>query len=169
MEKAGTITSDSLAGESISSGGDFGSGHEAASSQPSSSTTTNTTDISGATTLRAAPDAEARQAVEGWSETAQLNAGRGLRSEGINKDAANLTGSSGNAPHGKNIQEGGFDSGAPNASFNAEIGGKNDPGRVALNEAQRKQAESGPDAGAGPRQGGVSNDGQFDVLKDTSA
>lgn len=176
VEKAGTITSDSLAGESLSQGGTFGAGSgAAASSQPSSSTTTNNTDISGARTLQPAPDAEARQASEGWSETAQLNAGRGLNagtlgSMATSSSSSNPANTSGTAgPHGKNISEGGFDSDAPNASFNGEVGTKNDPARQALNDFQRSQAESGPDAGNGPRQTGITNDGQFDALKDTSA
>ncbi|KAI5207525.1 hypothetical protein E4T39_01912 [Aureobasidium subglaciale] len=187
IEKAGTITSDSLAGESLKSGGSFGAGsHAAASSQPSSSTTTNNTDTSGATTLQAAPDAEARQALEGWNEEAQLNAARGLSSGGnsnsnssnshaaapqssyLASGPANTSGTAGQAPHGKNISEGGFDSNAPNASFNTDIGGKNDPGRAALNDMQRNAQQSAGDA-AGPKQTQVTNDGQFDSLKDTSA
>ncbi|KAI4737486.1 hypothetical protein E4T50_12017 [Aureobasidium sp. EXF-12298] len=181
VEKAGTVTSDSLAGESLKTGGSFGAGsHAAASSQPSSSTTTNNTDTSGANTLQAAADAEARQALEGWNEEAQLNAARGL--SGNNSGAppaptssylagstANASGTiAGQAPHGKNISEGGFDSNAPNASFNNDIGGKNDPGRTALNDMQRNAQQSAGDA-ALPKQQGVSNDGQFDILKDTSA
>ena len=72
-------------------------------------------------------------------------------------------------PKGQNITEGGFDSSAPNASFNSDIGGKNDPGRAALQDLQRADAQAGGDAGAGPRQSGVTNDGQFDILKDAEA
>lgn len=70
-------------------------------------------------------------------------------------------------PHGKNITEGGFDSDdSKNASFNSEIGGENDPGRAAENQFQRQTLESGNDAAPGvPRQKGVSDDGQFDVLE----
>lgn len=185
-EGAGTITSDSLAGESLSSGGSFGANSGAtASAQPSSSTTTNNTDISGATTLAPAPDAEARQAGEEWSETAQLNAGRGLTSDTGGKPYNTTTGSGSNVgtapsyasaagggdskPKGQNITEGGFDSDAPNASFGTEIGTKKDPGRQALADIQKADAQAGGDAG-GPRQTGVSNDGQFDALGgDTSA
>jgi len=81
---------------------------------------------------------------------------------------ANSTGGAAK-PHGENIQEGGFDSGAPNASFNTDIGGKNDPGRAALQGLQKKDAQAGGDVGAGPRQSGVSNDGQFDRLGDADA
>ncbi|KAL4895840.1 hypothetical protein BDV59DRAFT_173242 [Aspergillus ambiguus] len=57
-------------------------------------------------------------------------------------------------PKGKNLTEGGFDD-SNNASFNTDIGSKNDPGRYAENTFQRYEAESGPDAGGGPRQKGV--------------
>ena len=79
-EPTGLITSDSLAADSLSSGGSFAASnpHAAASKQPSSSTTSNTTDTSSATTLPPAVDAEAREAEEGWVEEGRLNAGRGL-------------------------------------------------------------------------------------------
>ncbi|KAK4993425.1 hypothetical protein LTR50_000355 [Elasticomyces elasticus] len=213
IEKPGEITSDSLAAESLASGGSFGANTgAAASSQPSSSTTANNTDISSATILQPAPDAEARDAQSGWSETAQLNAGRNLAKDtsqgptyttpGDDKAAAlrsgeserggraynTVTGSGANVgtapsyvsasgpgaggegrPHGKNITEGGFDSDGPNASFNQDIGGKNDPGRAALGQFQKQQAESGGGAGGGPRQTEITGDGQFDALGETSA
>lgn len=70
-------------------------------------------------------------------------------------------------PHGKNITEGGFDADpSKNASFNSEIGGENDPGRAAENQFQRQTMQSGNDAAPGvPRQKGLSDDGQFDVLE----
>ncbi|KAH8698549.1 hypothetical protein BGW36DRAFT_396304 [Talaromyces proteolyticus] len=47
-------------------------------------------------------------------------------------------------PHGKNLQEGGFESNdSANASFNTDIGSRKDPGRLAENKIQRKAAESG--------------------------
>ncbi|KAI9813398.1 MAG: hypothetical protein M1827_004072 [Pycnora praestabilis] len=73
-------------------------------------------------------------------------------------------------PKGKNITEGGFDEDAPNASMgNSDIGTENDPGRVATNDMQRKQAESGPDAAGGPRQKELTKDGQYDVLSSDQA
>jgi hypothetical protein len=67
-------------------------------------------------------------------------------------------------PKGKNIQEGGFGSDAPNASFNSDIGTDEDPGRLAEAKFQRENAESGPDAGY-PRQKGLDDKGQgFEVL-----
>ncbi|KAF2686980.1 hypothetical protein K458DRAFT_416300 [Lentithecium fluviatile CBS 122367] len=79
-EAVGVVTSDSLAAESLKGDGSFGEGNPkaAASKQPSKSTNTNNTDVSSATKLNPAVDAEAREAQEGWNETAQLNAGAGL-------------------------------------------------------------------------------------------
>lgn len=200
-ENPGAVTSDSLAAESIQEGGSFAANSDSRGpmKQPSSSTTTNTTDVSNATRLDPAPDAEARLASEEWSENSQLNAGKELGKEagvgptyntaaggssGIS-DATNQSSGGTDAaapgyasnpapsvgdtfkPKGKNNPEGGFDSDAPNASFDTDIGGKNDPGRVAL---QGEQASNVPVAGgAGPRQEEVTNDGQYDVLKDESA
>ncbi|KAI9803078.1 MAG: hypothetical protein M1833_001148 [Piccolia ochrophora] len=71
----------------------------------------------------------------------------------------------GRKPKGANLKEGGFDSDdTNNASFNSEIGSKDDPGREAELKFQRQALESGPDAGGGPRQKGVSGDGQYDTL-----
>ena len=214
------VTSDSLASESIQEGGSFGASSDARGpmSQPSYSTTTNTADISNAERLDPAPDAEARQASEAWSESAQLNAGIGLGkeagrgptwntpdvSDSTNRSsggmssggmssggtssggasgggtvgggtsggvgslgAATTSSASGPQPHGKNITEGGFDENAPNASFNTDIGGKDDPGRAALGGFQQENVPSA--GGVGPREGEVTNDGQYDVLKDESA
>lgn len=73
--------------------------------------------------------------------------------------------SHGGKPKGKNLTEGGFDEDpSNNASFTAEIGSKNDPGRVSESIFQR-QAESVAGDG-GPRQGGVSGEGQYAVLED---
>ena len=144
--------------------------------QPSYSTTTNTADISSATRLEPAPDAEARKASEEWSEAAQLNAGIGLGKDAgraptwntPSSGVADTTNEAGaprgeDLPKGKNLTEGGFDADAPNASYSTAIGTKKDPGRVAL---QRFEEENTPySGGAGPREGRISNDGQFDALK----
>jgi len=226
-ESSGIITSDSLAAESLRSGGSFGNDASGISDQPSRGTTTNNTDISNATVLDPAPDAEARLATEEWNENAQLNAGRGLgkaagrgptwnipdssKSSGENYSqggpvqstnsssgpdyptggqsgtsqahtgAQDQSGSTRNAdpaptsmqrnvdvssmkPHGRNITEGGFDENAPNASFDSDIGDKNDPGRLAEQKFQREDAQAGFDAGSGPRQTKITGDGQFDAL-----
>lgn len=47
-------------------------------------------------------------------------------------------------PKGTNITEGGFDPNAPNASFNSDIGTRNDPGRATENTFQKVTAETGP-------------------------
>lgn len=70
-------------------------------------------------------------------------------------------------PHGQNIQEGGFSGDEPNASFNNDVGGENDPGRAALGTMQARDVPVA--GGAGARHGEISNDGQFDSLDDTSA
>lgn len=176
------VTGDSLAAESIQEGGSFGATSDARGpmDQPSYSTTTNTADVSNATRLDPAVDAEARQASEEWSENAQLNAGRGLGKDAgrgptwnTPSDVTNQGGESGDIggggmPKGKDITEGGFDSNAPNASYSTAIGTKKDPGREAL---KRFEEENVPySGGAGPREENISGDGQYDSLKrDTSA
>lgn len=73
-------------------------------------------------------------------------------------------------PKGKNLHEGGFDSDPKyNASFNSEIGSRNDPGRVGENDMQRRVADSGPDAGGGPRQKGIDGKHLFQNLAEQSA
>lgn len=67
-------------------------------------------------------------------------------------------------PKGRNIQEGGFDEGAPNASFNSGIGTKNDPARLAEQKFDGRNAQIAADVGY-ERDGRVSGDGQYDVLK----
>ncbi|KAK5124797.1 hypothetical protein LTR85_001510 [Meristemomyces frigidus] len=224
-ENPGVVTSDSLAGESITSGGSFGANSDSRGpmAQPSSSTNTNNADVSGATKLDAAPSADAREAQEGWSESAQLNAGRelgsgagptysdqatggslgstsgggsgssstggGSGSGSENTDPSSSSTSSGGsgtaaaapgytshpapsmgdsfAPKGQNLQEGGFSSDDPNASFTTDIGGENDPGRAALQGMQARDASAA--GGAGPREGKISGDGQYDTLDEAAA
>ena len=72
------MTSDSLAAESIQSGGKFSENRGAEPlSVSGSSSTFNNTDISGATTLAPAPDAAEREAKEAWQETADEAKGSG--------------------------------------------------------------------------------------------
>ncbi|KAL8805160.1 MAG: hypothetical protein Q9182_002142 [Xanthomendoza sp. 2 TL-2023] len=67
-------------------------------------------------------------------------------------------------PHGQNITQGGFESDdGQNASFTAEIGGSDDPGRAATEQFQT--AAQGSAGGKGGVQGAVTKDGQFDVLE----
>jgi hypothetical protein len=149
--------------------------HAAASQQPSAGSNANNDDTSNATRLAPAVDAEAREAQEGWSETSQLNASRGLRDSEIETgNHENVTGGYAGAadsarapgelkPKGKNITEGGFDSSAPNASFNnAEIGSKKDPGRVAEAKFQRENAQVAGDIG---KQKGDIGESGYEALK----
>ena len=149
--------------------------HAAASLQPSAGSNANNVDTSNATRLAPAVDAEAREAQEEWSETSQLNASRGLRDSEIETGnhenviggyagAADLARAPGEfKPKGKNITEGGFDSSAPNASFNnTEIGSKKDPGRVAEAKFQRENAQV---AGAIGKQKGDIEESGFEALK----
>ncbi|KAI9663630.1 MAG: hypothetical protein M1821_007120 [Bathelium mastoideum] len=220
-EGPGTITSDSLAAESLSSGGAFAAGNPSAGAmgQSSRGTTTNTTDTSSATRLDPAPDAESRDAQQGWSEEAQLNTGRGQGKEagvgptyataaaggrssadesgsgigggstgaggqdvdiggGVSASRAGVTDretggaiSGMSKPHGTNVTEGSSDDfeGAPNASFNNDVGGPNDPGRLGEAKIQRELAESGADAGGGPRQSGVDGQNLYDTVGETDA
>lgn len=168
------MNSDSLAGESLASGGDFAANGAsvASSNQPARSTTTNTTDTSSATVLPAAVDAQSRLESEEWREQGKVNAGGILLGDNkttgtVNAPEAHVQRS---MPKGANLKEGGFDSDDPNASFTAEIGGKNDPGRRALNEAAAKQSDGITSGGIGDSSTRITNDGQFDKLGgDTSA
>ena len=202
-ENPGMVAQDSLAGESIREGGSFAanSDNRGPMAQKAAGMTANTTDISGATRLDPAVDAEARQASEEWSESAALDAGKKLESSsgsgGVGfsgsggAQTTTGTGAAGNGmvtgadiadttnqsstgaaippsvaggPKGKGLTEGGFDEDAPRAKFDVEPGSKEDTGRQALLETDVPVS-----GGAGPRQGGVSGDGQFDGLKDERA
>jgi len=179
VESTGPILSDSLAAESLEKGGEdaFASGHAAASKQPAKGTNTNNYDTSSATTLDAAPDAEARMATEEWSENAALKAGRTLSSSSDNNTEGNAEASypagaydepAKSKPRGHNIEEGGFDDEAPNASFNQDIGGKNDPGRLAEHKFQISNARNA--AAAGFEGGREENEvGSFDALGEERA
>lgn len=69
-------------------------------------------------------------------------------------------------PKGTNITEGGFDDDNPdhNASFTAEIGTENDPGRLAEATFRQRGADI-PGPGKGSKQTDVTADGQYDVLQ----
>ena len=174
-EGVGTVTSDSLAGESLKGDGSFGEGNPkaAASNQPSSSTTTNTTDTSNATKLNPAVDAEARDAQAGWSEQQQISAGRGLSNvssdtgDGVSGgyagagDAARAPGEL--KPKGANITE------DPELHGKREfgaIGTNKDPSRKAELEFAKKDAHIPGVSSKGGLQEGES---KFSGLKDESA
>lgn len=195
-EGAGAVTSDSLAAESVNSGGDFAEnrGSEPLKVKGSNSTLAND-DTSAATTLPPARDAEARGDESQSQGTSSSTKGPGgekydeatggqpdfpgkTSAEGyvggstdeksgvhdvdtapsyVTTLAAEKTGK----PKGKNITEGGFDGEADSAL--AEPGSEDDPGRASLQGFQNRQAAT---EGSGPRQGGVTGDGQYDMLAD---
>jgi hypothetical protein len=146
---------------------------------------------SGAHRLDPASDAEARLAQEDWEEERKLGAGAnsypaaaGGQSKGLaveNTEGSHQTGGATSAagtapsyvnsqfqdqagPHGKNLTEGGFESNdSKNASFNQEIGTKNDPGRLAEEKIFRANADTAGDASM-PKQKGVTGDNEYDAL-----
>ena len=69
-------------------------------------------------------------------------------------------------PKGKNLTEGGFDddNGKNNASYTAEIGSENDPGRVAQQNFQKLNAATGG-SNARPQEQDVSGEGTYDSLR----
>lgn len=198
-EGAGPVASDSLAADSSRDGGGFS---ENRNSEPQgvsgSNSTFANTNVSGATRLDPASDAEARLAQEDWEEERKLGAGANTYPAGLGDQSKALAvedttgsyqtgGSTSNAgtapsyvnsqnygglggPKGKNLTEGGFESNdRKNASFNSEIGSKNDPGRLAEQKFQRDNADRGDDAGF-PRQKGDIRDNEYDALdRDASA
>jgi len=191
-EGAGPVASDSLAAESTRAGGGFSENRnsEPQGVQGANSTFANA-NTSGATRLDPASDAEARLAQEDWEEERKLGAGAnsypaaaGGQSKGLaveNTEGSYETGGASSAagtapsyvnsqfedqagPHGKNLTEGGFESNdSKNASFNQEIGTKNDPGRLAEEKMQRSNADAAGDA-AMPRQQGVTGGNEYDAL-----
>ena len=187
-EGAGTVTSDSLAAESTRAGGEFAENRDAEQDGVSSkSSTANTPATSAAPKLAPAPDAESRLDGEERSSSSRSTGSGATNYPEAAGGQAGLDGrqSSGNRiptapsyvkadvldpsmsakPKGTNLTEGGFDSDdSKNASFTADIGSKDDPGRLAEQKFQRSNADSAPDAGRGPRQKLASGEGQYDTL-----
>ena len=190
-EATGAVANDSLAAECSRADGGFASnrGSEPQGVSGPNSTFANK-NTSGATRLDPASDAEARQAEGDWAEEKKLGAS-GTYPDSVGGQAKGLSvtdtqgsyqtgGASSNAgtapsyvssqyvdssgPKGKNLTEGGFESNdSKNASWNQDIGGKNDPGRLAEDKFERQNAEVGFDAGQ-PRQKGVTGDNNYDAL-----
>lgn len=141
------------------------------------------TNTSGATRLDPASDAEARLAESDWAEEKKLGDASSTSYSGPQTSSQTPSGNGGTAPSyitsqnladgkpkGKNLT-GGFDSSdGKNASFNSEIGGKNDPGRLAEQKFERENAQAGNNAGF-PRDRRVEKGtGVYDALGgDTSA
>jgi len=194
-ESTGAVASDSLAAESTRSGGGFSSNPNSTPLGVSGSNSTfANTNTSGATRLDPASDAETRMAQEDWAEerkvgsgatsypnaaggqskalavedtTGSYQTGGNTSSAGTAPSYVNSQGRDESGPHGKNVTEGGFESNdRKNASFNGDIGGKNDPGRAAISGFQRANAEGG---GVPPKQAGGLGESGYDVLGDTEA
>jgi hypothetical protein len=187
--EGGLVTSDSLAAESKLNGGTFGANNPrvGVSKQPSNSTTSNVTDTSAAERLDPAPDAATRD--HGFNAQDIFNKGRvepythkpvtndtddagndqsyekSVGSEDFSNDRqpASSTGRSSEAQRDSD-----FDDSAPNASFNNDIGGPNDPGRVAVNEIVKRNNENAGNSGR-PRDMNVNGEGLYDNLKEEPA
>lgn len=188
QESTGPITTDSLAAESTRAGGAF---KENRNSEPQgvagSNSTFTTTNTSGATRLDPASDAEARMAQNDWAEQKKLSSGFSP------SDSSGATGGAGtrnsretdksrsgddqsqgrplgraDRPKGANLHEGGFESDdLKNASFTAEIGSEDDPGRVAENTFETRNAAAGL---VSPTQKKISGDTPYSNLSnETSA
>jgi hypothetical protein len=192
QEGAGAVASDSLAAESTRAGGGFSENRnsEPQGVKGSNSTFANE-NTSGATRLDPASDAEARRSREDAKEERTLGSratsypsAAGGQSKGLaveNTEGSYETGGASSdagtapsyvnsqfrdqaGPHGKNLTEGGFESDdSKNASFNQEIGTKNDPGRLAEEKMQRQNADAGGD-GVMPRSQGETGDNEYAAL-----
>lgn len=165
-EGVGTVTSDSLAAESLKGDGSFGEGNPkaAASAQPSAGSTTANTDTSGARKIDPAVDAEARDAASNWSEQAQLSAGSGLglgKEHGVGPTYNKVGGATGHGtstqPPSSNVediqggyagaadkvreQEGGFKMPGKNVTEDPNLTGKSEFGPVGTNKDPARVAE----------------------------
>jgi hypothetical protein len=192
-EAVGTVTSDSLAGESLKGHGHFGEGNPKAgvTGQPSSSTTTNTTDTSNATKLNAAVNAEARDAQKGESADKIISSGKGQGKEagvgptytpsgGASSGSGGASSVTGTAPvalsgthvdpnvlkpKGANLTE---DPELHGERKFGEIGTENDPARVA---EQKLRGAAAASAAVEPKTADMSQggDSKFSNLGDATA
>ena len=150
-EGAGTVLSESLAAESYREGGDFASNRDAQPENMSSS-----------------------GSYESASRTA--NTGSGNASSGSTEPRSfggtapsyveNQYIKDSSGPHGRNLTEGGWDESkiedGIQKSFNAELGSKNDPARVA--EQQMELNNNAQSRAAGPKQSELTNKTPYDAL-----
>lgn len=133
-------------------------------------------------------DAETRMAESDWAEEKKLGAASShypQNSGGQSKSTATTgsyetggkTSSAGTAPSyvssqfvdergpkGAGLKEGIEGKEGGNASFDGEIGGKNDPGRAALDKIVRENADRGEAAGM-PKQKGNGGGNEYETLK----
>ncbi|RDW82180.1 hypothetical protein BP6252_03292 [Coleophoma cylindrospora] len=194
LESAGAVASDSLAAESDRAGGGFSENRnsEALGVQGSNSTFANT-NTSGATKLDPARDAESRE--DGYNEATYPSAlggqSKGLAVTNTTSSSDPNLGGEGTArkagepdeapsyvtsqyvdtsgPKGKNLTEGGFTANdRKNASFNGDIGGKNDPGRLAEKNFQKMNAATDNTAGIPATTSGAGGN-DYSVLKEIEA
>jgi len=179
-EPAGPVAADSLAAESDAFSQNRGGQPLGVSGGSSTFANTNT---SGAQRLDPTPDAESRQDGSGAYPDAL---GGQDRSTGAGQTGAYTSGGHGGTggsahadtapsyvnadrdasygnPKGRNLTEGGFSSDEKNASFSTDIGGKNDPGRLAEQNFQTSNANTRGAAGL-PTQKGTTGDSQYGVL-----
>jgi hypothetical protein len=186
--EGGLVTSDSLAAESKSNGGTFGANnpHTGVSKQPSNSTTSNITDTSAAERLDPAPDAGSRNDDSNVQDT--LDKGHvDPFTHKIMEDGTKRSSNDGNLETSKsedfsnrreqmpNLARGSgeedddnFYDSAPNASFNNDIGGPNDPGRLAEEAFVRRNNQNAADSGRA-RDENLDSEGQYDKLQEEPA
>ncbi|RMZ70669.1 copii-coated vesicle [Pyrenophora seminiperda CCB06] len=180
-EAVGTVTSDSLAGESLQNSGSFGAGNPkaGASAQPSSSTTTNTTDTSSATKLPPAANAEEREAQLGRTADQEIDAAKGRGKEAgvgptyaVGSAGGTAASSSGIAPTGlqagKNIDPAVLQPKGTNLKEDKDMSGKtkypgigteDDPARVA--EAKLQKMDAVPAGVSSRNDGAQGGDSKF--------
>lgn len=181
-EGAGAVASDSLAAESTRKGGDFS---ENKNSEPlgvsGSNSTLANTDTSAAIKLDPARDAEAREA----NNKARVSSSSSTE----NKEGFKAPGTTGGAsdshagtapsyvnsqyvdhgkPKGKNLTEDAELHGN-NASFNNEIGTKNDPGRLAEEKFAQQNAEREGGSAGMPKQAGYGDENPYGTFKGDSS
>ncbi|WEW56818.1 hypothetical protein PRK78_002273 [Emydomyces testavorans] len=173
-EGAGFVAADSLAAESVRSGGKFAENKDSAplSVEGHKSTLANK-DTSGATALPPARDAEQRlpdeehisrpsreQDAASASKSASAHASGSARAPatsttGGHADIApsyveGVLGKGNQKPKGKNLKEGGFDDDPhKNASFTTDIGSREDPGYLAERRFESENAENPQEAALG--------------------
>lgn len=172
-EGAGAVASDSLAADSTRSGGGFSENRD---SQPlgvsGSHSTLANEDTQSATRLGPAPDAEARKARDDWSD--QPSGGyqhQQQQQQQYPSTTSRIAPAGSQKPKGKNLTEGGFDdSTSKNASFNSDIGTKQDPARLAENRLQHEMAEVDATAAKGPKDKPEKGDNQpYSALTEETA
>ncbi|KAI9931913.1 hypothetical protein ASPWEDRAFT_27803 [Aspergillus wentii DTO 134E9] len=187
-EASGPVTNDSLAAESATKGGAFSQNRGAEPLGVSGGQSTfKTTDTSAATKLPSAPVGSAREDLNRQDKYPEALGGQGdypgahlsqsgyvggptaakqeLRQE--HEYSASQKPSQPSQATGSGYGRGDEFPNDPkyNASFNSDIGSRNDPGRGAENKFSSTNYERGLDAGQGPRQKGVDNQQPYEALQ----